>query len=292
MGPDDDQRIVVALPLRAPLEPVTLLDFFARRAVPGVEEVTGGTYRRALRLVHGAAIVELTPAAEEVACAMWLDDTADAEQAVRCCRRMFDLDADPLTIDAHLGADPLLAALVRARPGLRVPGNPDGPEVLVRAMLGQQVSVAGARTIAGRLTAELGTPLARPVGSVTHTFPTAAAIAGRGPVGLPMPAARARALVGACAAVADGAVVLDHGIDPADAAARLVELDGIGPWTADYVAMRALGAPDVFLATDLGVRHALTALGVDARPGAATRMSRRWSPWRSYAVHHLWASLS
>ena len=204
---------------------------------------------------------------------------------------MFDLDADPEAIVEHLGADRLLAALVAARPGLRAPGNPDGTELLVRALLGQQVSVAGARTLAGRLTTELGEPLAAPVGAVTHAFPTAAAIAGRGPDGLPMPAARARAIVGACRRLADGSLVLDAGVDRADAVAGMVALDGIGPWTAGYVAMRALGDPDVFLPTDLGVRHALVALGVDARPAAATALAQRWSPWRSYALHHLWASL-
>ena len=284
-------HLVVRLPVRQPFDAATLVEFFARRAVPGVEDVDGDTYRRSLRLANGNGVVALTPEGDAVRCALTLDAVADVHVAVQRCRRMFDLDADPHAIDADLGADPLLADLVAARPGLRAPGNPDGAELLVRAMLGQQVSVAGARTLAGRLTAELGTPLAEPAGAVTHAFPTAAAIAGRGPEGLPMPAARARALVGACARMAAGDLVLDTGVDRADAVRRLVALPGIGPWTAGYVAMRALGDPDVFLPTDLGVRHALTALGADARPVAAAARAQRWSPWRTYALHHLWASL-
>jgi AraC family transcriptional regulator of adaptative response / DNA-3-methyladenine glycosylase II len=289
-------QLVVRLPMRRPFDGAALLEFFGRRAVPGVEEVVGApsgpvTYRRSLRLDHGNGVVSMTPGAGAVTCTLQLDAVADVQTAVHRCRRMFDLDADPQAIVDQLGADPLLAGLVAARPGLRAPGNPDGTELLVRALLGQQVSVAGARTLAGRMTAELGDPLAMPVGAVTHAFPTAAAVAGRGPHGLPMPAARARALVGACQRLADGSLVLDAGVDRADAVARLAALDGIGPWTAGYVAMRALGDPDVFLPTDLGVRHALVALGVDARPAAATALAGRWSPWRSYAVHHLWASL-
>lgn len=283
--------IVVELPVRPPFDATTLLDFFARRAVPGVEEVDGPTYRRSLRLAGGAGVAAMTLGDDAVACALTLDDPADRDEAVRMCRHVLDLDMDPAVVDAAFGSDALLGRLVAARPGLRCPGNPHVDELLVRAMLGQQVSVAGARTIAGRLATELGEPLATPVGSVTHQFPSAAAFAARGPDGLPMPAARARALANACAQLADGSLLLDP-TDPADAVRRLVALPGIGPWTAGYVAMRALGDHDVFLAGDLGVRHALTALGVDGAPAAAGRMSERWRPWRSYAVHHLWASLS
>src|SRR5689334_15710830 len=134
MGPDTSIAVTVAV--RAPFDSATLLAFFARRAVPGVEEVDGGTYRRSLRLTHGAGVVELTPATDAVTCTAWVDDAADGDEAVRQCRAMFDLDADPVAIDAHLGDDPLLAGLVATRPGLRSPGNPDGGELLVRAMLG------------------------------------------------------------------------------------------------------------------------------------------------------------
>jgi AraC family transcriptional regulator of adaptative response / DNA-3-methyladenine glycosylase II len=227
-----------------------------------------------------------------VTCALRLSQLADTQAAVQRCRRLLDLDGDPRAIDEQLGGDALLADLVAKRPGLRSPGHPDGVELLVRAMIGQQVSVAGARTLAGRLVGEIGEPLADPVGTVTHAFPTAAAIAARGPDGMSMPHARARAIVGACDRLARGELVLDAGADRAATMAALVALDGIGPWTASYVAMRALGDPDVFMPTDLGVRHALDALGVDSRPAAAARLAERWSPWRSYALHHLWASLA
>jgi AraC family transcriptional regulator, regulatory protein of adaptative response / DNA-3-methyladenine glycosylase II len=253
--------------------------------------VADGSYRRSLRLAHGAAVVTLTPGPDAVSCSLVLDSVADVQVAVQRCRRMLDLDSDPRAIDEQLGADPLLADLVAKRPGLRSPGHPDGAELLVRAMIGQQVSVAGARTLAGRLVADVGEPLAQPIGAVTHLFPSAAALAARGPERMSMPMARSRAIVAACGRLVDDDLVLDAGADRADVAARLVALDGIGPWTASYVAMRALGDPDVFMPTDLGVRHALVALGADERPAAADRLARRWSPWRSYALHHLWASL-
>ncbi len=167
----------------------------------------------------------------------------------------------------------------------------DGTELLVRAVLGQQVSVAGARTLAARLVAAHGEPLAAPVGDVTHAFPTAATIAALSPEDFAMPRARGAALIEACAHVADGRIVLDAGSDRTETAAALQALRGIGPWTAGYVTMRALGDPDVFLPTDVGVRHALVALGSDGSPKSAAALADRWRPWRSYALHHLWASL-
>jgi AraC family transcriptional regulator of adaptative response / DNA-3-methyladenine glycosylase II len=290
--PGPGSELTVRLPARAPFDAAGMLEFFNRRAVPGVEVVAAGTYRRSLRLAHGAAIVALTPGPDAVMCSLQLDDVADVQAAVQRCRRMFDLDSDPQAIDAQLGADPLLGDLVAKRPGLRSPGHPAGDELLVRALLGQQVSVAGARTHAARLVAAAGDVLAAPAGGVTHLFPSAAAVAAHGPDGLAMPRARANAVVNACAHLADGRIVLDAGSERAAIHAALVALPGIGPWTAQYVAMRALGDPDVFMPTDLGVRHALVALGVDGAPKAAAALAERWSPWRSYALHHLWASLA
>ena len=284
--------LTLRLAVRAPFDPDAVLEFLARRAVPGVEDVRDGTYTRSLRLAGGNAVALLSPGADAVTCALRLSQLADTQAAVQRCRRLLDLDCDPLAIDGQLGSDALLADLVAKRPGLRSPGHPDGVELLVRALIGQQVSVAGARTLAGRLVGEIGEPLEDPIGAVTHAFPTAAAIAARGPDGMSMPRARARAIVGACDRLARGELVLDAGADRATTMAALVALDGIGPWTASYVAMRALGDPDVFMPTDLGVRHALDALGVDSRPAAAARLADRWSPWRSYALHHLWASLA
>ena len=185
----------------------------------------------------------------------------------------------------HFAGDPVFGPLVRRRPGLRVPGHVAGDEVAVRAVLGQQVSVAGARTVAGRLVAEHGRTIDTGVPGLTHLFPDAAAVAALDPEQLPMPRARGRALTGLAAALASGDVALDRGPDRDAVRQTLLALPGIGPWTADYIALRALGHPDVYLRTDLGVRHALIALDATAADPAA------WAPWRSYALLHLWTSL-
>jgi AraC family transcriptional regulator of adaptative response / DNA-3-methyladenine glycosylase II len=200
------------------------------------------------------------------------------------------LDADPVAVDDLLGADKLLGPLVASGPGRRVPRAVDGDELAMRAVLGQQVSVRAARTIAARLAERFGKPLTAADGALTRLFPEAAALADADPGDLGMPVARGRALVGLARALADGALVLDPGADRPQAARVLGTLGGIGPWTAGYVAMRALGDPDTFLPTDLGVRHALFGLGVP--DASADELSRRWRPWRAYAVIHLWASLT
>jgi AraC family transcriptional regulator of adaptative response / DNA-3-methyladenine glycosylase II len=276
--------IALRLPYRAPFAAAEALAFLGARAVPGVEEVRDGAYRRTLRLGHGHAVAELRPAAGHVACALRLADVRDLASAVQRCRRMLDLDADPVAVDAHLGADPLLRPLVAATPGRRVPGTVDGPEIAVRAVLGQQISVPGARTLAARLARDHGEPLAVPDDSLTHVFPTPDALAAADPASLPMPASRARALTTMTAALAAGDVVLDPGADRDEAERSLLALPGIGPWTASYVRMRALGDPDAYLPGDLGVRHGLERLGADAA------RAERWAPWRAYAVQHLWAS--
>jgi len=186
----------------------------------------------------------------------------------------------------------VLGALVRAAPGRRVAGHVDGHELAVRAVLGQQVSLAGAATLAGRLVAGYGRPLDRPLGAVTHVFPSADVLAAVDPARLAMPSARRRALLRLTGALADGELVLDAGADRDEARRRLLALPGIGPWTAAYIAMRALRDPDAFLPSDLGVRRALEQLGEEARPAAAARLAERRRPYRSYAVQHLWAHLS
>ncbi len=283
--------LTVRLACREPFDGDALLAFLAVRAVPGVESVEGSTYRRSLRLARGLGVASITVCGAAVTCALMLDHVADVQAAVQRTRRLLDLDCDPATIRDHLGAHPLLAPFVEKRPGLRAPGHPDGTELLVRAVLGQQVSVAGARTLATRLVAAHGQPLAKPIGGVTHAFPSAATIAGLSPHDFAMPRARGAALIDACAKVADGEIVLDAGSDRSEAVAALQALRGIGPWTAGYVAMRALGDPDVFLPTDLGLRHALAAVGADSSPRGAAALAEAWRPWRSYALHHLWASL-
>ena len=283
-----NEDLELRLPFRAPLDAERLLGWLTARAVPGVEEVAGDVYRRSLRLPHGPGVVELAFAADGVRCCLWLDNGRDVTVAVERCRRMLDLDADPVAVAEHLGADPLIGPLVAAAPGLRVPGAVDGAELAVRTVLGQQVSVPAARTGAGRLVAEHGEVLARPRGTVTALFPAPAVLGALDPARLAMPRARARALVGLCRALAEGALHLDAGADRAEMKRRLLALPGVGPWTAGYIAMRALGDPDVFLAEDLGVRRALRRLGGPDDPRQARALASAWAPWRSYATQHLW----
>jgi AraC family transcriptional regulator, regulatory protein of adaptative response / DNA-3-methyladenine glycosylase II len=286
------------LAVRAPFAADELMRFLAIRAVPGVERGGDDWYERTLSLPHGPGRVRLampsttTPKdAQFVSCRLEVADLRDVAAAVERCRRMLDADCDPVAVDDALLEDPMLSALVRARPGLRVPGHVDGHEIAVRAVIGQQISVAGAASIAARLTRTYGEQL-RPspsCGELTHLFPRADVLADVDPAQLPMPRARGRALNALCTALAGGDVALDRSADRADVRRLLLALPGIGPWTADYIAMRALGDPDVFLPTDVGVRHALTRLGQD--PKAADALAHRWRPWRSYALMHLWASL-
>jgi AraC family transcriptional regulator of adaptative response / DNA-3-methyladenine glycosylase II len=276
------------LPFRAPLQAQALLRWLAARAVPGVEEVEGGTYRRSVRLAGGAGVVEVAFDGGAVRCRLALDDERDADAAAQRCRRLLDLDADPAAVAARLGGDPLLGPLVAALPGLRVPGAVDGAELAVRAVLGQQVSLAAARTAAGRLAAERGERIARPQGGVVRLFPSAGALARIDPARLPMPRSRARALVRLCRALADGGLRLDPAADRDEARRGLLALKGIGPWTVGYVAMRALGDPDVFLVEDLGVRHGLARLGGPSDARDARALAEAWAPWRSYASQYLW----
>jgi AraC family transcriptional regulator of adaptative response / DNA-3-methyladenine glycosylase II len=275
------------LTFRPPLAAAALLAWLAARAVPGVEEVDD-VYRRSLSLPGGPGVAELAFEDGRVRCRLWLEDPRDVTPAIERCRRLLGLDADPGAVAAHLGSDPLIGPLVRATPGLRVPGSVDGAELAVRAVLGQQVSVPAARTAAGRLAAEHGAPLPRPRGTVTALFPGPAALAALDPERLAMPRTRAEALVELCRALADGDLRLDAGADRDEARRRLLALPGIGPWTAGYVAMRALGDADVFLAEDLGVRHALRRLGGPDDPQKAHALAAAWAPWRSYASQHLW----
>jgi AraC family transcriptional regulator of adaptative response / DNA-3-methyladenine glycosylase II len=284
--------ISLRLPYRAPMETEALFAFFATRAIAGVEEATAsGTYRRTLRLPHGTAIAELAPGDGCVHCSLRLADVRDLGVAVARCRRLLDLDADPIAVSSLLASDRLLAPLVTARPGLRVPGCVDGSEIAVRAVLGQQVSVAAARTHAARIVQRHGEPLAAPEGSLTHVFPTPAALAEADDDVLAMPERRKATLRAVSAAVRDGLVDLDAGADRERTRSNLLALPGIGPWTVEYVAMRALADPDAFPAGDLGVLHGLRALGVEADAREAERRSQAWRPFRSYTVLHLWGAL-
>jgi AraC family transcriptional regulator of adaptative response / DNA-3-methyladenine glycosylase II len=282
-------HIALRLAYRQPFGVAPLLGFLAHRAIAGIEEATDQTYRRTLHLPHGSAIVEISDGGGHVDCRLTLQDVRDLATAVHRTRRLLDLDADPAAVADVLGDDPLLRPLIRATPGLRVPGTVDGHELAVRAVLGQQVSIAGARTLAQRLTTRYGKPLTAPDGTLTHLFPSAAALSEADLTDIGIPASRARALRAVAAAVADGALDLDPGADWETARATLLALPGIGPWTADYVAMRALGDPNAFPATDLGLRKAAAALGIIAADLADA--SQRWRPWRAYAAEYLWSTL-
>ena len=284
-GAGSPGSIELRLPRREPFDGESLRAFLAARAVPGVEEVDGLTYRRTLVLDHGPAVIALTAERRMVRTELRLADLRDLTAAVARCRRLFDLDADPVAISSQLGEDRTLAPLVAAHPGLRVPGCADGFELGVRAIVGQQVSVAAARTVLGRLVARYGEPLPEPVGGLTHSFPGAGALADVDPGELPFPRGRGEAIRELARRVASGELHLDTGADPRETRAALLEIPGVGDWTTSYIAMRALGDPDVFLPGDVGIRHALDRLGADAE-------LERWRPWRSYAVMHLWRSLS
>ncbi len=284
--------VTLSLAVRQPFDASGLLAFLDMHAVSGVESVertaSSSAYTRSLRLSHGHGTVTLTPAAGHVTCALALSDLRDLASAVERCRRLLDLDADPVAIDRHLAADDVLRPRVLARPGLRVPGPVDGFEVAVRTVVGQQISVPGACTVTGRLVSAYGQRVSS-VGPVTHLFPTPEALAAADAESLPMPRARGRALVALASAAADRTVVLDRSADRNDVRDALLALPGIGPWTADHIALRALGDPDVFLPTDLAVRNGLLRLGLD--PAEAVGRVERWRPWRSYALMHIWSTL-
>jgi AraC family transcriptional regulator, regulatory protein of adaptative response / DNA-3-methyladenine glycosylase II len=288
-------RILLRLPFRTPFDANGMLRFIGTRAVAGVETFNGETYRRTLRLPHGAGVVALSDGGDHIRCVLRLENVKDLGSAVQRCRSLLDLDADPVAVSDVLGSDPLLGALVRHSPGRRVPGSVDGTELAFRAVLGQQVSVAGARTLAGRLVARCGEPLPETLSAdarePTHLFPGPHSVAGAALDGLGVPSARRETLRGLACAVAGGGIVLDPGSEREEVQRRLLELRGIGPWTASYIAMRALRDPDAFLPSDLGVRKAISRLGHADDRGSVATLAERWRPWRAYATQHLWASL-
>ena len=287
--------IPLRLPFRTPFDAKNMLLFLGARTVSGVETFDGETYRRTLRLPHGAGVVALSDGGDHVLCVLRLENLRDLGTAVQRCRSLLDLDADPVAVADVLGADPLLGALVRRSPGRRVPGSVDGAELAFRAVLGQQVSVAGARTLASRLVARCGEPLPEALAAegdeLTHLFPGPPAVAGATLEDLGVPAARRETLRSLARALAEDGIVLDPGSDRKEVERRLLGLRGIGPWTASYVAMRALADPDAFLPTDLGVRKALLRLGHAGEQESVAALAERWRPWRAYATQYLWASL-
>lgn len=260
------------------------------RAVPGVESVARDRYRRTARLGDAALVVELRRRGDVLELRLPPLASPALMDAVERASRLFDLRADVASIAAHLSGDPALRDAFRRRPGLRVPGCWDGFELAVRAILGQQVSVAGATTLAGRLVARCGEPLPAALAEpgLTHLFPTPEVLARAELSDLGLTGARRRTLRALAEAVARGRIELGPAADPDATRASLLALPGVGPWTAEYVALRALGDPDAFPASDLGLRRALQRNGQRPTPEALSRRARRWSPWRGYAAMALW----
>ncbi len=256
------------LPFRAPLLPDSLFGHLVATAVPGVEEWRDGAYRRTLRLPHGRGIAALAPGPEHMSCQLSLTDLRDLAIAISRCRRLLDLDADPVAVADLLRQDAVLAPLVDKAPGRRVPRTVDAAEFAVRVVLGQQVSTAAARTHAGRLVAAHGERADDPAGGLTHLFPGVSALAAADPATLGLPRARRMTFSALTAALAGGEIDLDVGSDWERARARLGALPGLGPWSVETIAMRGLGDPDAFIPGDLGVRAGARQLGL---PGHARR---------------------
>ena len=281
----DATSISLRLPARAPFDGAGLLKFFADHAVMGLETASTDdegavTFERSVRLPHGIAKVAVQlDGSTGIRCSASLQSVADVATLVARVRRMFDLDADSVAIDEALAADPVLAPLVAASPGIRLPGSLDADETLFRTLIGQQISVAAARTVLGRLTTELGTD---------GLFPTAAQIAEHGSEVLRGPASRVSSIIGVAEALASGSLTLDVGTPIEEFTASLTALRGVGPWTAGYLAMRVLGNPDVLLTSDLIILQSAGALGLPSTARELAVRGAAWAPWRSYAGMHLW----
>lgn len=283
--------IDLVLPHRGPLDADGLFAWMDARAVPGVESATPTSFARTLRLPGGPAwfAVRLDDAGR-IRLRARLTHLGDLSTLVTRVRRLFDLDADPVAIDEALARHPELAPLVSRLPGIRVPGAADPHEMLIRAMVGQQITVVAARTALTALADALGEEVALGVPEA-RLFPTMAAVAERGHEVLRGPAARIRAITDAAAALAEGALVLGPGDDAAEQRARLLAMPGIGPWTADYVRMRVTGDPDVILPGDVAVRTGAAAAGIPADPRGLEQWAARTAPWRSYLTAHLWRAV-
>jgi len=287
--------LTLRLAYRPPLDWDAALRFLAARATPGVEEVAGGSYRRTVELRGEPGLVEVARGADgaHLVLRVELGDPAGLLETVDRVRRIFDLAADPLRIAGDLArnAGPRLSAALRSQPGLRVLGAWDGFELAVRAVLGQQVSVAGATTLCGRLVQAFGKPLSLGRG-LSHLFPTPDALASADIAAIGVPQARAHTLRALASAVANQTLCLDaaRGLD--DAVSRLCSVPGIGEWTAHYIAMRAFGEPDAFPASDLGLRKALGARRAPLSHAEVARLAEAWRPWRAYAAMALWSELA
>ncbi|MFT4657479.1 MAG: AraC family transcriptional regulator of adaptative response / DNA-3-methyladenine glycosylase II [Candidatus Aldehydirespiratoraceae bacterium] len=281
-------EVTLRLPTRQPFAGDQLMAFLGAHAIPGLESWDGETFHHVLTLPNGHGVASLRAHDDHVEAVVRLSEWADLATAVQRLRRLLDLDADPTAVDNALSVHDGLAGLVVDVPGRRASASVDPVQTAVRAVIGQQVSLAGARTVTGRLVAALGDELdpALTAGTnLTHAFPTVEQLVDAPDDLFAMPAARRDTVRRLAAAIIDETVVLHAGVGPAEARERMLALKGIGSWTADYVLMRGLGHPDIFLRTDLVAVNAVNALGLQPDE------SENWSPWRTYALHHVWASL-
>ena len=289
-SPSSGVRLCLRLPFRPPFDATGLLDFLAARAVPGVES-TGHDYRRTLRLPHGLGVVRLVTRTTHVECVLRLADVRDLSSAVSRVRRLWDLDADPQAVLECLSTDPALAPWLAATPGIRVPGAVDGPELVLRALLEQQLPATAARTTAGQLATGLGEPAAPssdPDSDPTLLFPTSAAVAEHAAEVITGPRDRVNTIRAVAAALASGDLDVHVGRDAEDLRHDLLATPGINPWTADYVLMRLLGHTDLLLVTDHALRRGARSLGIDSTHDGLAHHAQRWRPWRSYAGMYLW----
>jgi AraC family transcriptional regulator, regulatory protein of adaptative response / DNA-3-methyladenine glycosylase II len=282
------------LPYMPPYDWHSMMTFLHERAIPGVEAVDGDAYRRSIEIAGAAAGFEISPIGDEHSLSLRLLATfpVDLLRIVERVRRLFDVDCDPAQIAQHLGRDGRLAVIVRKHPGLRLPGAWDPFEMAVRAILGQQVSVRAASTLAGRLVRAFGDPVAVELRGITHQFPSAARLADADLSRIGVPGVRAQAIRSLARAIADKSLALDGSRELDASVAGLTGLPGIGPWTAQYIAMRALGEPDALPAGDLGVRKALARNGCRPSHADIVRLAEPWRPFRAYAVMYLWKSLA
>lgn len=288
--------ITLRIGLRPPFNWPQLLGYLSFRAMPGVEEISDRHYRRSFRLGQTRGLLHVTQGAKpnSLDVAIRIDETtrsnisAPMRQIAARTRRIFDADADPAAVAAALGADPVLGPRLAAAGGIRVPGAFDGFELGVRAIIGQQVSVKGATTLAGRVVARCGTELTAPDGAITHYFPTAQDLAEADLDGLGLTGGRIRTLKAFARAVADGSVSFSPSANLEEKIGELCAVPGIGPWTAHYIALRAVGEPDAFPAADLGLRKAASPEATPISTQALETMAERWRPWRGYAALLLW----
>jgi AraC family transcriptional regulator of adaptative response / DNA-3-methyladenine glycosylase II len=294
-GKREPGELSVRLAYRPPYDWDAMLSFLGARAIPGVEVVSGSTYRRTIVIGGHSGVVSVAPSdRNRINVSVRFPNIAALPQIIARVRRVFDLAADPDAIGAHLSLDPLLASLVLARPGLRVPGAWDGFELAVRAIFGQQITVPAATRLLGRLVEAHGMVLPAATGDgegLSHVFPAPARLAMADLTVLGMPKARAMSVTSLAAALTADPTIFGRGASLEDAIATLRSLPGIGEWTAQYIAMRELREPDAFPAADVGLLRAMT--GADGRRPSPTELlsrAERWRPWRAYAALHLWAA--